>query len=230
MSLTLNNSKDVTCDSLFLLYNNSSTNALDVISASSGSGNEITAITGSGAAVVMGSGASRNVFVDLSGYTNTSALILILNGKENTITAGSFLTKTGSTLNVDLSAYTNTTGLTTLLNAKENTITAGTFSTKSGSTLNVDLTAYTNTTGLTTLLNTKQNNITTTTNLSMQDLTCRFLTGGNASSAFTITGNSLITFKDSSNNTLMSSENAVVTLPKPITCKNNTEFRKNNHY
>ena len=60
----------------------------------------------------------------------------------------------------------------------------------------------------------------------MQDLTCRFLTGGNASSAFTITGSSLITFKDSSNNTLMSLENAVVTLPKPTTCENNTEFRK----
>ncbi len=96
MSLTLNNSKDVTCDSLFLRYTNYLTNVLDVISASSVPGNEITTITGTGAAVITGSGVSRNVFVDLSGYTNTGALNIMLKGKENTITAGTFLTKNGS--------------------------------------------------------------------------------------------------------------------------------------
>lgn len=126
----------------------------------------------------------------------------------------------------DLSAYSTTAAITALLNAKENLITTGTFLNKVGSTLNVDLSAYTNTASLTTLLNAKQSNITTSSNLSMQDLTCRFLTGGNVSSAFTITGSALITFKDSSNNTLMNLQNGSIEINKPLDCVETSLFRK----
>lgn len=61
---------------------------------------------------------------DLTAYTTSALLTTLLAAKQDTITAGLFLTKTaGSTLNVDLSAYTNTASLTTLLNTKQSTLT-----------------------------------------------------------------------------------------------------------
>ena len=72
MSLSLNNSRDVTCDKLFVLdSNNVSQNILNLIAAV---GTGITTLTGSGSAVITGSGNSRNILVDLSGYTNTASL------------------------------------------------------------------------------------------------------------------------------------------------------------
>ena len=44
--------------------------------------------------------------------------------------------------------------------------------------------------------------INSTMNLHMQDLTCRFLAGGNATSAFSITGHTLINLMDAAGNTL----------------------------
>jgi len=141
-------------------------------------GGGITNLTVAGGGMsVSGSGVTRTLTVDLSSYatsaqvassivaalasfTNTVALTTLLNAKEGTITTGTFLSKTGSTLNVDLSSFTNTAALTTLLNAKEDNLIAGTFLSKTGSTLNVDMSSFTNTAALTTLLNAKEDNLT----------------------------------------------------------------------
>jgi len=77
VSLTLNNSEDITCDKLFLLDTNDILqDVLDLISAGGGgSGSSgITTLTGSGAAVITGTSTSKNILVDLSMYTNTTAL------------------------------------------------------------------------------------------------------------------------------------------------------------
>jgi len=88
MSLNLNNSRDVTCDKLFLLNgNNVLQNVLTLIAAA---GNGIETLTGSGSAIVTGSGSSRNILVDLSAYTNTASLNALLNAKQDNITAGTF--------------------------------------------------------------------------------------------------------------------------------------------
>ena len=72
----------------------------------------------------------------------------------------------------------------------------------------------------------KQATIATTTNISMQDLTCKFLQGGNANSAFTVTGSALTLFKDSSNNTLMGLQNGSIDINKPLDCYETALFRK----
>ena len=94
-SFSINNSRDIICDKLFLLdTNNVLQSALDLINAGGGgSGGGITTLTGSGAAVITGSSTSKNIQVDLSmfstttsinnmlnNYTTTSNLITLLNG------------------------------------------------------------------------------------------------------------------------------------------------------
>ena len=81
MSLALNNSKDITCDSLYLTYNNSLENILDVIASGGGTNNGLTTLTGTGSAIVSGTGISRNILVDLSLYSTTSAINTLLDGK-----------------------------------------------------------------------------------------------------------------------------------------------------
>ena len=70
MSLTVNNSKDITCDKLFLLDSNDvHQSALDLINASGGGGgggSGITTLTGTGAASVTGTSTSKNISVDLN--------------------------------------------------------------------------------------------------------------------------------------------------------------------
>ena len=101
MSFHLNNSKDITCDSLLLLDKNDTlTDVIDLI----------TDITGSGAAVVTGNSISKNVFVDLSLYSTTTQISNLLSNYTTT-----------SNLNTLLASYTNTTGINTLLSAYTNT-------------------------------------------------------------------------------------------------------------
>jgi hypothetical protein len=107
MSFHLNNSKDITCDSLFLLdTNNILQNVLDLIANSGGSGGSggITTLTGSGAAVITGTSTSKNIQVDLSMFSITNAINNMLNSYTTT-----------SNFNTLLASYTNTSSLNTLL-------------------------------------------------------------------------------------------------------------------
>ena len=128
-SFSINNSRDIICDKLFLLdTNNVLQSALDLINAGSGGGGSggITTLTGSGAAVITGTSTSKNIQVDLSmfstttsinnmlnNYTTTSNLITLLNGKIST-THESY--KIGSN-NVDFGAYNSTMETLTLQNS-----------------------------------------------------------------------------------------------------------------
>ena len=96
MSLSLNNSKDLICDSLYLTYNNNLENILDVIGSGGGSG--ITTLTGTGSAIISGVGSSRNILVDLSSYSTTAQINSLLNSKQNTLTAGSNITILNNTI------------------------------------------------------------------------------------------------------------------------------------
>ena len=83
MSLTLNNSKDITCDKLFLLDTNDILqDVLDLISAGGGgSGSSgITTLTGSGAAVITGTSTSKNILVDLSMYSTSTQINTLFSG------------------------------------------------------------------------------------------------------------------------------------------------------
>ena len=127
MSFHLNNSKDIICDSLFLLDTNDILqNVLDLINAGGGGGSSgITTLTGSGAAVVTGTSTSKNIQVDLSMYSTSTQINTLLAGK---VDDGQVLT------NVPLNAlFSDTiyskpsnepisyiTGLQTALNAKQN--------------------------------------------------------------------------------------------------------------
>jgi hypothetical protein len=89
------------------------------------------------------------------------------------------------------------------------------------------LSGYSTTAQTAVLLMAKQATISATTNLTLQDVACRFLTGGSASVAFAISsGGAMTLFKDSSNNTLLTLENAVVTIPRPLTCEQAATFRQ----
>ena len=128
MSFNVNNSKDLTCDALFLLdSNNVLQSALDLINAAGGSGSSgITTLTGSGGAIITGSATSKNIQVDLSmfstttaitnmlnNYTTTSNLNTLLNGKIST-THESY--KIGSN-NINFGAYNSTMETLTLQNS-----------------------------------------------------------------------------------------------------------------
>ena len=84
MSFHFNNSRDIICDSLFLVdTNNILQNVLDLINAGGGgSGSSgITTLTGSGAAVISGTSTSKNILVDLSMYSTTTQINTLLAGK-----------------------------------------------------------------------------------------------------------------------------------------------------
>ena len=128
-SFSINNSRDIICDKLFLLdTNNVLQSALDLIDAGGGggSGGGITTLTGSGAAVITGTSTSKNIQVDLSmfstttainnmlnNYTTTSNLNTLLNGKIST-THESY--KIGSN-NINFGAYNSTMETLTLQNS-----------------------------------------------------------------------------------------------------------------
>ena len=85
-SFSINNSRDIICDKLFLLdTNNTLQSALDLINAGGGGGGSggITTLTGSGAAVITGTSTSKNIQVDLSMFSTTTQKTNLLNGKVN---------------------------------------------------------------------------------------------------------------------------------------------------
>ena len=146
MSLTLNNSKDVICDKLFLLDTNDVLqNVLDLIAnggggGGGGSGGGITTLTGSGAAVITGTSTSKNITVDLSMFSTTAQMISLLNGKVDNnkvltnVPSGALFTDTiYSKPAAEPISYI--TGLQTALNAKQNTLTAGSNITITGNTI-----------------------------------------------------------------------------------------------
>ena len=83
MSLTLNNSKDIICDKLFLLDTNDILqDVLDLIASGGGGGSSgITTLTGSGAAVITGTSTSKNIQVDLSMHSTSRQINTLLAGK-----------------------------------------------------------------------------------------------------------------------------------------------------
>ena len=126
MSLSLNNSEDIICDSLWFLYQNNLESLEDVIISMGGGGSSgITALTGSGSAIVTGSGLNRNISIDLSSFSTTTQINDILNTKKNVLTAGNNISFVGNTINNTYS-YTHPAthnisdinGLQTALNAK----------------------------------------------------------------------------------------------------------------
>ena len=128
MSLSSNNSKDIICDSIWFLYQNNLESLEDVIISMGGGGSSgITALTGSGSAIVTGSGLSRNISVDLSSFLTATQINAILNTKQNVLTAGNNISFVGNTINNTYSYthpathnITDISGLQTALNAKVN--------------------------------------------------------------------------------------------------------------
>ena len=100
-TFSINNSKDIICDSLFLLdTNNTLQNVLDLISAGGGGGggSGITTLTGSGAAIITGTATSKNITVDLSMFSTTTQMTTLLNNKQNILTAGTNITISNNTI------------------------------------------------------------------------------------------------------------------------------------
>ncbi len=141
--MTLNNSKDITCDKLFLLDTNDILqDVLDLINAGGGgSGSSgITTLTGSGAAVISGTSTSKNILVDLSMYSTSTQINTLLAGKVDNsqvltnVPVNSVFTDTlyVKPANEQISYIT---GLSTALNGKQNNLVAGSNITISGSTI-----------------------------------------------------------------------------------------------
>ena len=91
-----------------------------------GGSSGITALTGSGSAIVTGSGLSRNISIDLSSFSTTTTQInTLLNTKQNALTAGNNISFVGNAINNTYSYthpathnITDISGLQTALNAK----------------------------------------------------------------------------------------------------------------
>jgi len=101
-TFSLNNSKDIICDALFLLdTNNTLQNVLDLIANSSGGGGGsggITTLTGTGAAIITGTSTSKNIMVDLSMYSTSTQMNTLLNSKQDNLTAGTNITISNNTI------------------------------------------------------------------------------------------------------------------------------------
>jgi len=121
MPLQLNNQNDGYYNNVYLLNINTSLyeEIRDLIAGSSGSGSGsggstgITTLTGGGHAVVTGTGTSRNITVDLAGYSTTTSINNLLSGKIST-THESY--NIGNT-NVDFGVYNSTMETITLKNS-----------------------------------------------------------------------------------------------------------------
>ena len=86
-TFSINNSKDIICDKLFLLdTNNTLQNVLDLISGGGGGGGGgsggITTLTGTGAAIITGTATSKNITVDLSMFSTTTQMTTLLNNNK----------------------------------------------------------------------------------------------------------------------------------------------------
>jgi hypothetical protein len=144
MIFHLNNSRDIICDSLFLLDTNDILqNVSDLIANGGGGGSGssgITTLTSSGAAVVSGTGSTRNIFVDLSMYSTSAQINTLLAGK---VDNNQVLTNVPSGASFSDTIYSKPsnepisyiTGLQTALNVKQNTLTAGNNITISNNTI-----------------------------------------------------------------------------------------------
>ena len=96
MPLTLNHSKDVICDKVYLLDTNGILQ--DVLDLIANVGGGITTLTGSGAAVITGTSASKNILVDLSMYSTTTQINNMLSSSSLILQVGG-VTQNATTLN-----------------------------------------------------------------------------------------------------------------------------------
>ena len=125
-SFNINSSQDIICDSIWFLYQNNLESLEDVIISMSGGGSSsLTGLTGSGSAIVTGSGLSRNILVDLFSYSTTTQINTLFNIKQNAVTAGNNVSFVRNTINNTYSYthpathnITDIRGLQTALNAK----------------------------------------------------------------------------------------------------------------
>ena len=148
MSLSLNNSKDITCDALYWLdSSNTLQNVPDLIAnAGGGGGSGITTLTATlPLSVTNVSALNKNLTIDLTSYSHTSIRMIDSGGTVRNLTSsltGALVWNTSQLVTLTyLSSYTDTTGINTLLPAYTDT-----------TALNTLLSAYTNTAGLNTLL------------------------------------------------------------------------------
>ena len=144
-----------------------------------------------------------------TGYDDVRTLIAAGGGSGAVTSATTPLTITSGVLAIDLTTYATNAAVATSVNTAINNY------------------ATTDASQLTAALALKQNNIISSTDIVAQDVTLRFLTGGNASSAFVLnSGNVLTVFKDNANNSLLSLSNAVSTFSTGVTFEDVIAFRK----
>ena len=145
MSFHINNSNDITCDALYVVdTNNTLQNVLNLIANGSGGGTSgITTLTGSGSAIITGTGSSRNIQVDLAGYLTTTLFDTLLDAKiydelnfqdSNNVVRTLIPSMTGS-LTYNGSALVDLNYLTSQLSAKQDTLIAGNNITITGDTI-----------------------------------------------------------------------------------------------
>ena len=129
-SFSINNSRDIICDALYLLDSaNTLQNVLDLIGSGGGSGGGgggITTLTGSGGAVVTGTSTSKNILVDLSMFSTTTQINTLLSNYSTTTAINNLLAnyiptthesyKIGGN-NVDFGAYNSTMRTMTIQNS-----------------------------------------------------------------------------------------------------------------
>ena len=179
------------------------------------SGAGITTLTAAGRGIaIAGTGATRTLTVDLSALATIASMNTALANKIESLVAGTGVTISGSGVSRTISA---SGGAATILQL-------GGAAQSGATTINVasNIGAFANNT----LSITAQPAIGATTDIAMQDLTCRFITGGNSSSAFTVKGHTLITLQDAAGNNLADFQHTVTTLPRPLTCENTATFRQ----
>ncbi len=135
MSFHINNSNDIICDALYVVDSNKTLqNILNLIANGSGGGTSgITTLTGTGSALVTGTGSSRNIQVDLAGYLTTTLFDTLLDAKiydelklkdSNNVDRTLIPSITGS-LTYNGSALVDLNYLTSQLSAKQDTLIAG---------------------------------------------------------------------------------------------------------
>ncbi len=145
MSFHINNSNDIICDALYVVDSNKTLqNILNLIANGSGGGTSgITTLTGSGSAIITGTGSSRNIQVDLAGYLTTTLFDTLLDAKiydelnfqdSNNVVRTLIPSMTGS-LTYNGSALVDLNYLTSQLSAKQDTLIAGNNITITGNTI-----------------------------------------------------------------------------------------------
>ncbi len=146
MSFHINNSNDIICDALYVVDSNKTLQNILNLIANGGSGggtSGITTLTGTGSALVTGTGSSRNIQVDLAGYLTTTLFDTLLDAKiydelnfqdSNNVVRTLIPSMTGS-LTYNGSALVDLNYLTSQLSAKQDTLIAGNNITITGDTI-----------------------------------------------------------------------------------------------